>query len=129
MLKALKRYRKYLGLTALPTSDEKTPLVSKQLGKGATTSTRYVREIVQRCFDAAYQRMNDDGLKDDATELCAATVHWIRYTGISEDIKYRPREHVRDDADHTSIQTTDRYIESEIRERHASGKRKKIKDI
>jgi len=129
MLKALKRYRKHLGLTALPTSDEKTPLISKQRGKGAITSARYIREIVQTCFDAAYQRMSNDELKDDATELCAATVHWLRHTGISEDVKIRPREHVRDDAGHTSMQTTDRYIESDNRERHASGKRKKIKDI
>ena len=32
-----------------------------------------------------------------------ATVHWLRHTGISEDIKSgRPREHVRDDARHSS---------------------------
>jgi len=129
MLKALKRYRKSLGLTALPSPDENTPLITKQRGKGAITSTRYIREIVQNCFDAAYQRMKTDGLEDDATDLRAATVHWLRHTGISEDVKIRPREHVRDDAGHSSMQTTDRYIESDDRERHASGKRKKIKDL
>jgi len=56
-------------------------------------------------------------------------VHWLRHTGISEDVKIRSREHVRDDAGHASMQTTDCYINSDERERHASGKRKKIKNI
>ena len=46
-------------------------------------------------------------------DLKAATVHWLRHTGISEDVKIRPREYVRDDAGHQSMQTTDRYIESD----------------
>jgi hypothetical protein len=53
-------------------------------------------------------------------------VHWLRHTGISEDVKVRPREHVRDDAGHASMHTTDRYIDSDLRERHSSGKNKKI---
>ncbi len=129
MLKALKRYRLHLGLAALPVPGEQTPLISKSLGKGAVTSTRHVRRIVQDCFDRAYKRMQSDGLEEDAADLKAATVHWLRHTGISEDVKFRPREHVRDDAGHASMATTDRYIESDLRERHASGKRKRIKDL
>ena len=129
MLKALKRYRKFLDLSALPSPDDKTPLVGKVLGQGSITSTRKVRYIVQQCFDTAFERMRTDGLEEDAAELKAATVHWLRHTGISEDVKIRPREHVRDDAGHSSMQTTDRYIESELRERHASGKHKPIKEF
>ena len=73
--------------------------------------------------------MKSDGLEDDAADLKAATVHWLRHTGISEDVKFRPREHVRDDAGHQSMQTTDRYIESDDRERHLSARKKLIKDI
>lgn len=48
--------------------------------------------------------MKADGLEDDASDLRTATVHWLRHTGISEDVKFRPREHVRDNAGHqTSI--------------------------
>ena len=129
MLAALRRYRSHLGLSPLPTPDEHTPLVQKNLGVGAVTSTRQIRSIVQQCFDAAYARMTSDGLADDAAELRAATVHWLRHTGISEDVKTRPREHVRDDAGHSSMQTTDRYIESDLRERHRSAKDKLIKDF
>lgn len=129
MLDALKRYRSFLGLSHLPSFNEQTPLVAKTLGKGAMTSTRHIRRIVQDCFDAAYERMRVDGLEEDAADLKVATVHWLRHTGISEDVKIRPREHVRDDAGHASMATTDRYIESDLRERHQTGKRKRIKEL
>lgn len=129
MLDALKRYRKSMGLSPLPMLNEQTPLIPKSLGRGPVTSTRHIRRIVQDCFDRAYERMKSEGLEDDAADLRVATVHWLRHTGISEDVKIRPREHVRDDAGHASMATTDRYIESDRRERHASGRRKAIKDL
>jgi len=55
-----------------------------------------------------------------------ATVHWLRHTGISDDVKIRPREHVRDDAGHSSSAITDRYVDVELKERHKSAKKKKI---
>jgi site-specific recombinase XerD len=126
MLNALKRYRQNLGLTALPSRGETTPLISKTLGSGPITSTRQIRSIVQHCFDAAFEQMVKDGLKEEALELKTATVHWLRHTGISEDVKYRPREHVRDDAGHSSSAITDKYIDVEMRARHASAKKKKL---
>lgn len=42
--------------------------------------------------------------------------HWLWHTGISEDVKIRPREHVRDDAGHSSSAITDKYIDIELRE-------------
>ncbi|MGK0249836.1 MAG: site-specific recombinase XerD [Oleispira sp.] len=127
MLAALKRYRRALGLSALPHLSEPTPMIAKIKGKGPVTSTRQIRFIVQECFDQAHYRMSAQGLKEEALELRAATVHWLRHTGISEDVKHRPKEHVRDDAGHASMATTDRYIDTEMRERHASAKHKKIK--
>ncbi|MFK5893847.1 MAG: site-specific integrase [Pseudomonadota bacterium] len=129
MLVALKRFRKSLKLSSLPSPGEQEPLISKIKGKGPVTSTRQIRRVVQECFDRSFQRMKTDGLEDDAFELKAATVHWLRHTGISEDVKHRPREHVRDDAGHASMATTDRYIDSDLRERHESGRKKRIKEI
>lgn len=129
MLEALKRYRRFLDLTPLPANDDRTPLVQKNRGHGPVTSTRQIRTMVQYCFDLAYEKMVADGLEEDAAELRSATVHWLRHTGISEDVKTRPREHVRDDAGHASMQTTDRYIESDLRERHASGRGKRLRDL
>jgi len=129
MMKALRRYRIYRGLTALPDSGEMAPLVPKHKGSGPITSTRHIRLIVQQCFNAALDRMHSDGMLVDAAELKIATVHWLRHTGISEDVKARPREHVRDDAGHASMATTDRYIDSDRRERHQTGSKKRIRDL
>lgn len=127
MLDALKRYRRFRNLPDLPTVAEQTCLIPKNRGQGAMTSSRQVRNIVQFCFDQAYYRMCDDGLKSDAEDLRVATVHWLRHTGISEDVKVRPKEHVREDAGHASMATTDRYIDTEYRERHASGRKKTLR--
>ena len=126
MLNALKRYRNFLTLSPLPTRGEKTPLIFNQRNNQAIKSTRQIRKIVQYCFDAAGQRLKQDNLTDEAEQLTAATVHWLRHTGISDDVKTRPREHVRDDAGHSSSAITDRYIDVELRARHASSKNKQI---
>ncbi len=127
MLAALKRYRLSRGLPALPMPGETTPLVHKTRGKGGITSTRQIRAIVQQCFTRAQERMREEGFTEEAERLSAATVHWLRHTGISEDVKHRPREHVRDDAGHGSSAITDRYIDVERTERHASARHKRVR--
>lgn len=126
MLSTLKRYRTYLGLSSLPSPGETHPLIPKNKGLGGITDTRYVRRIVQSCFDAAIDCLRNDNLQDEAEQLMSATVHWLRHTGISDDVKNRPREHVRDDAGHSSGAITDRYIDVELLKRHQSGKKKLI---
>jgi site-specific recombinase XerD len=127
MLDALKRYRISLELTSLPSPGEVTPLIPKALGIGPIEGTRHIRKIVQHCFDKTIVRLTSDGFIEDAEMLMAVTVHWLRHTGISEDVKVRPREHVRDDAGHSSSAITDQYIDIELRARHASAKKKLIK--
>ena len=126
MLKALKRYRKSLGLSVLPSPAETTPLISSSRKNVPIKSTRGIRKIVQKCFDFAVERMREDNLHEEAETLMTATVHWLRHTGISDDVKIRPREHVRDDAGHSSSAITDRYVDVELRERAQSAKNKKI---
>jgi site-specific recombinase XerD len=126
MLNALKRWRTHLGFAPLPSRGEMTSLIPKQLGNGPITSTRPIRRIVQACFDQAIFRLSKDNHADEADQLKSATVHWLRHTGISEDVKIRPREHVRDDAGHSSSAITDRYIDVELRERNQSARKKTI---
>ncbi len=126
MLAALKRWRKHLKLTALPSPGETTPLIPKQVGTGAITSTRPIRKLVQACFDQTVVRLKEDGFKEDAQQLMHATVHWLRHTGISDDVKIRPREHVRDDAGHSNSSITDKYIDTDSRERYGTAKNKTI---
>ena len=73
--------------------------------------------IVQICFDQSIERMIEDDFHEEAEQLKSATVHWLRHTGISDDVKRRPREHVRDDAGHSSGAITDKYIDIDLRER------------
>ena len=127
MLKALKVYRKSLGLSLLPSPNERTPLLISHNTYQPLRNTRFIRELVQECFDRACDRLLADNQQEEAGQLANATVHWLRHTGISDDIKIRPREHVRDDAGHSSGAITDKYIDVDLRERNSSAKRKRIK--
>lgn len=126
MLNALRRWRMHLNLTPLPSPADKTPLLPKLKGQGGIRNTSFIRKIVQRCFNETIERLTLDGFSDDAAALSEATVHWLRHTGISDDVKHRPREHVRDDAGHSSGATTDKYIDVGRQERHASAKQKPL---
>ncbi len=126
MLSALKRWRLYLGFSALPSVADQSPLLPKLRGIGAISSSTYIREQVQQAFDHTVLQLQQQGLNDEAEALQVATVHWLRHTGISEDVKTRPREHVRDDAGHSSSAITDKYIDIELRERHLSAKKKPL---
>ena len=126
MLQALKRWRSHLKLTPLPSLADNSFLLPKTRGKGPISSTNHIRDIVQNCFDRAIEDLNTDGFIGEAESLMVATVHWLRHTGISDDVKVRPKAHVRDDAGHSSSAITDKYIDVELRERHKSARNKTI---
>lgn len=131
MLNALKHYRAtYLNLYPLPTIGEKTPLIPHiRNANKPVTSDRSIRTLVQTCFDEAADHLESTGQYEEAISLRSVTVHWLRHTGISEDVKHRPREHVRDDAGHSSSAITDHYIDIELRERARSAKNKPINTV
>lgn len=129
MLASLSRWRRFLGLTDLPSSADNSPLLPKIRGNGPLSDTAPLRRIVQLCFDEASENLRRKGQVEEADNLTEATVHWLRHTGISEDVKIRPREHVRDDAGHSSSATTDRYIDIEKQARYQSARKKQIKPV
>ena len=128
MLLALKRYREQLHLTPLPLPTEKTYLFSKEKGKGAITDSRHIRRLIQYCFDKTINKLREEKLFSEADSMESATVHWLRHTGISDDInkRGRPISHVRDDAGHSSSAITVRYNDIELKERYKSAKNKKL---
>ena len=130
MLNALKRYRNIRELTPLPPPSDSKPLVPKEIGHGAITSTRHIRKLVQDCFDKTVEQLRRDGQVNEANAMELATVHWLRHTGISDDINKRGRSvaHVRDDAGHRNSAITDRYNDVELRKRHQSAKNKRFED-
>lgn len=126
MLDSLVRWRSFLSLTPLPHAADTSPLIPKIRGTGPMQDTAPLRRLVQGCFDLAQKNLSKQGLHEEAESLGVATVHWLRHTGISEDVKIRPREHVRDDAGHSSSATTDRYIDVERQARYQSALNKSI---
>jgi site-specific recombinase XerD len=126
VLEALKRWRRHLRLTSLPSASDASPLLPKLIGRGPLTHTSPIREIVQECFDRAVAQLKLDNYEEESENLMEATVHWLRHTGISDDVKTRPREHVRDDAGHSSSAITDKYIDVELQERARSARGKRI---
>lgn len=126
VLESLMRWRRFLEFSPLPSPTDNYPLLPKIRGKGPMSDTVPIRRIVQYCFDRAAELLRAENKIEEAYHLSAATVHWLRHTGISEDVKIRPREHVRDDAGHSSSATTDRYIDIELQERYESAQKKKL---
>ena len=129
MLSSLIRWRTSLNMTPLPSVNDNSPLIPKIRGTGPMCDTAPIRRLIQKCFDLAVDKLRQNNQQEEADNLATATVHWLRHTGISEDVKIRPREHVRDDAGHSSSATTDRYIDVEMQARHNSAKNKKISNI
>lgn len=125
MLEQLRRYRKYLGLTTLPSPNEQSAIIPKRKGRGGV-GVRQLRKIVQGGFDLTIDALTKDGQIEESEYLKQATVHWLRHTAISQDVQNRPREHVRDDAGHQSVQVTDKYIEIDLKARHASARAKTL---
>jgi len=126
MLDSLSRWRKFLGMTALPSPADNSPLIPRIRGTGPMSDTAPLRRLVQICFDKAAMFLRAENQIEEADSLGCATVHWLRHTGISEDVKTRPREHVRDDAGHSSSATTDRYVDVELQARYLSAQNKAI---
>jgi integrase len=123
-LDALKRYRSALGLSILPTPSDDSyllPLSSKRK-KPYISSTRSIQQHVDMIFKHAINRMMEDGLEEESLELQSASSHWLRHTGISEDVKTRPLNDVRMDAGHSTIATTTGYMGSTLQERIESAK-------
>lgn len=127
MLGALKQYRKHRELSpALPISTDNNPLLHSLRGNENIASRSVVQKSIQSCFDQTIEVLKEKNKPDEAESLAHASAHWLRHTGISDDINLRARNiaHVRDDAGHASIITTDRYNDIEIAERHASARHK-----
>lgn len=126
LLTALKRYRTALNLPPLPHRGDNTPLFPKLKGKEGL-GARQIRNIVQVAFNRAIDQLRAAGKIDEADDLEAATVHWLRHTAISTEVEYRPREHIRDDVGHENPATMDKYIDTDRVARHQSAQGKKLK--
>lgn len=123
----LKRYRRYRGLSPLPSPSDSSPLVEKNRGQGGMTARHLIR-VVQQVFDEAYHAMKSAKGEDSAQKLQEASSHWLRHTGASMEIERgRALKDLSEDLGHASMATTDTiYVQSESRKRAESGNARKV---
>lgn len=118
LLAALQRYRQHLGLPALPTPGETTPLIGKLAGsqaaqQGISDKALYliVKEVMQRAAERAAEPLR--------STLQQASTHWLRHTAASHQLDAGlSLLMVSQNLRHRSIQTTRRYLHSEDDARH-----------
>jgi len=125
----LTRYRRYLGLSALPSAHETQPLLSTLKGR-AGLSDRHLRLLLQQVFDRALQRMVEEGWSDDEVDhLRSASLHWLRHTSATFDAPRRDMKDLQADLRHNSLSTTQNtYYNSLDEQRAHSVKNLRIKD-
>lgn len=127
--KYLKRYRTFIGLSPLPSYQEKTPLL-KTLSGRAGLSDRQVRSLLQAVFDNALVRMRDEGREPyEMDNLRVASSHWLRHTSATFDAPFRNAKDLQYDLRHSNLATTQNtYYHSHDQERALSVKRLGTRD-
>ncbi len=121
------RYRNSRGLDDYPSVGESTPLLEPIRKKSPGLQTRAIALAAQQAFDLASQKLLADGFGKDAKILLAASTHWLRHTGASMDVEFRPLKDLSADLGHGKLGTTDKeYVHADDQERAASGKKRRV---
>ncbi|MCL1068404.1 site-specific integrase [Shewanella olleyana] len=137
LLDGLKKYRRYLGLSELPSLNEEYPIFirHKPAAHGrdsgvlnANLGIRQIRDEIETIINLAADNALEDGFVQESELMRKLTAHNIRHTGITHDINInqRPLSHVQADAGHESIDTTSQYLHTTQTERHQSAANKPL---
>lgn len=117
MIQALQRYRRFLGLSPMPTPGETRPLVLNLRGNSGISANmiyRIVKDLVSRAAD---RLETEDAHKAD--KLRRASTHWLRHTSITHQadagISLR---HLQRTARHAKLDTTGLYLHTEDAQWH-----------
>lgn len=125
MIHALVRYRKHLGLSAMPKRNDETPLLVGLRQRQPITARR-LNQILKRVFNEAANLLPED-LAYKAEKLRAASAHWGRHTGITAKVDSGMEErYVQKDARHADRRTTQRYIHEEERRWHEESQKQHL---
>jgi site-specific recombinase XerD len=125
MLQALIRYRKHLGLSAVPRRDDTTPLLVS-VKDGSPITARRLNQILKKIFSAAADLLPADA-EHKKEKLRAASAHWGRHTGITAKLDSGIDERfVQKDARHTDARTTQRYIHEEEERWHDEAQKQRL---
>lgn len=125
MLQALIRYRKHLGLSAVPRRDDTTPILVS-VKDGSPITARRLNQILKKIFHAAAELLPPDA-EHKKEKLRAASAHWGRHTGITAKLDSGIDERfVQKDARHTDARTTQRYIHEEEERWHDESQKQRL---
>jgi len=125
MMQALVRYRRHLGLSAVPRRNDDTPLLVGLRDRAPITARR-LNQILKRLFAAAAERLGPNNAHK-AEKLRAASAHWGRHTGITAKVDAGMEErYVQKDARHADRRTTQRYIHEEERRWHEEAQKQRL---
>ncbi len=125
MLQALVRYRKHLGLSAVPKRSDETPLLVGLRGRTPITARR-LNQILKALFLQAAELLGPEN-EHKAEKLRAASAHWGRHTGITAKVDAGMEErYVQKDARHADRRTTQRYIHEEERRWHEEAQKQRL---
>ena len=135
MLDALIAWRRFLGLTTLPSSADMTPLLPA-VDKAGTPrlsefeegiQPRRINQILDGLFESAAKSIVEK-YPDKADKLRRASAHWGRHTAITQKINAgMDKELVRKDARHSDARTTDHYIHDDENARTSEAKKHRLK--
>lgn len=125
MIQALVRYRRHLGLSAMPRRNDTTPLLVG-LRDRAPISARRLNQILKNLFARAADLLGPDA-QHKSEKLRAASAHWGRHTGITAKVDAGMEErYVQKDARHSDRRTTQRYIHEEERRWHEEAQKQRL---
>ena len=125
MIQALVRYRRHLGLSAVPRRNDTTPLLVGLRDRAPITARR-LNQILKALFTRAAQTLPPE-LDYKAEKLRAASAHWGRHTGITAKVDAGMEErYVQKDARHSDRRTTQRYIHEEERRWHEESQKQHL---
>lgn len=116
MVDALIRWRKYLGLSPLPTKNEDIPAIpfvnkfNKPIFTKPGIKPRRINQILKEFFNIAAIELSLGGQEDKAEKIKLASAHWLRHTAITQKMSAGiDRRLVQLDARHSDSRTTDMY--------------------
>ncbi len=125
MMQALVRYRRHLGLPAVPRRNDTTPLLVGLRDRAPITARR-LNQLLKRLFSQAADRLGPENAHK-ADKLRAASAHWGRHTGITAKVDAGMEErYVQKDARHADRRTTQRYIHEEERRWHEEAQKQRL---
>lgn len=118
----LARYRREIGLSAVPLSGDTTPLLLPIGNKHRSMTRSALHQIVKAIFETTANRLQAKGEEyvGRAGLLRSASAHWMRHTGGTHMLDQGVSlSNVRDNLGHSSIATTNQYVHSEDDRRHS----------